>query len=146
MADDNITSLTINIMLIVVCMIGMLSGYLLLVNNEGRGEIFDPYPEISSFNYNLTSVANSTLLDRSNLNANLTTAYNPELAISGADQSGNAIAGNNRQLAQQGLIALSVFGTLIFGNLWTTIIWGILLGLFSSLMTYYFIKWIRTGQ
>ncbi len=146
MAEKNITALTINIVLIGLVLLGMISVYVLTVNNEGRGEIFDDYPEIESFNINLTSQYEDKVVSTANINSNLSAAYNPELAISAADQSGNAMALNLQDLTTLTWNSMSVFMALIFGSLWSTLLSGIIGALITYLFTYYFIAWIRSGR
>jgi len=147
MADNNITSLTISSLLVGVLALAMLSSYILLVNNEGRGEIFDDYPEIEEFNLNLTNkYTNGQIIEVSNINSNLSADYNPELAISAADQSGNAIAINLQNLITITWASLGVFGTLLFGSIYTTVLSTLIISIIGYLITAYFIKFIRTGQ
>jgi hypothetical protein len=144
MAEDNITSYTISFLLIGLVTMGMLSAFILLVNNEGRGEIFDPYPEIETFNQNLTGIYEGQLVDTVDVNTNLSSNYNPELSISSADRSGNAIGVGLQTLASATWTSLIVFGGLIFGSAWG-LLSGILIAIATSLFTYYLIKNIRTG-
>lgn len=145
MAENNITALTINLIYIGLVLLGLLSSYILIVNNEGRGEIFDDFPEIQDFNLNLTQTYSTDVVETANANTNLSAAYNPELAISAADQSGNAMALNQQVLTTEIWNSLAIFGGLIFGNIWTTLLSGIIGALLTYLFTYYFIKWIRSG-
>ncbi len=146
MADKNINALTINIVLVGLTLLGMISGYILVVNNEGRGEIFDGFPEIENFNLNLSSQYTTQVIDTANTNANLSALYNPELAISAADQSGNAMAINLQTLTTATWNSISVFFALIFGSIWTIILSGIIASLLTYTFTYYFIAWIRSGR
>ncbi len=145
MAEKNILALTINITMITFAMLGMLTFYIALVNNEGRGEIFDN-TDIEEFNLNLTSQYSSNVVDVANINTNLSAAYNPELSISAADQTGNAMALNQQQLTTIFLSSMSIFMGLIFGSIWTTILSGLILGLITFAFTYYFISVIRSGR
>ena len=147
MADKNITSLTINSLLVGVLMLALLSSYVLLVNNEGRGEIFDDYPEIEEFNLNITNQYTSgQVVETANINANLSADYNPELAISGADQSGNAIAINLQDIITITWTSLGVLGALLFGSIYTAVLSSLIIAIIGYLITAYFIKFIRTGQ
>lgn len=146
MADNNITALTINSLLIGVLALALVSSYVLLVNNEGRGEIFDDYPEIEEFNLNLTSAyGGGTLLETANINSNLSADYNPEIAISAADQSGNAIAINLQDIITITWTALSLLGSTLFGSIFATIS-TLIMTIVGFVVTAYFIKFIRTGQ
>lgn len=145
MADKNILALTINITMVTFAMLGMLTFYIALVNNEGRGEIFDN-TDIEEFNLNLTSQYASNIVDVANVNTNLSAAYNPELSISAADQTGNAMALNQQQLTTIFLSSMSIFMGLIFGSIWTTILSGLVLGLITFAFTYYFISVVRSGR
>lgn len=146
MAEQNITALTLNILFIGLTLLGMLSAYILIVNNEGQGEIFDDFPEIESFNLNFTSQFANQVIDTTNTNANLSALYNPELAISAADQSGNAMALNLQTLTTLLLNSISVFMALIFGSIWTIFLSGLIASIMTYLFTYYFISWIRSGR
>lgn len=147
MADNNITSFTINSLLVGILTLAMLSSYILLVNNEGRGEIFDEYPEIETFNLNLTSgYTDGQIIDVANINSNLSADYNPELSISAADQSGNAIAINLQNLITITWTSLGVLGVLLFGSIYTAVLSTLVISIIGYLITAYFIKFIRTGQ
>jgi hypothetical protein len=146
MADRNITALTINSLLIGILTLAMVASYVLLVNNEGRGEIFDDYPEIEEFNLNLSSTyGGATLLETANINSNLSADYNPEIAISAADQSGNAIAINLQDIITITWTALSLLGSILFGSIFATIS-TLIMTIIGFVITAYFIKFIRTGQ
>ena len=145
MAEKDIASLTINMTLILIVLMSMLSFYILIVNNEGRGEIFDAYPQIEGFNLNLTNQYTNQVIDVSNINANLSASYNPELAISAADQSGNAMALNKQDLFTNTWDSIALFGSMIFGSLWTITISGLIISLLTIRYSYLFIKWIRSG-
>ena len=145
MAEKNITALTINSLLVGVLALALISSYVLLVNNEGRGEIFEDYPEIEEFNLNLTNTYGGTLLDTANVNSNLSADYNPELAISAADQSGNAIAINLQDIITITWTTLSLLGSILFGSIFATIS-TIIMAIIGFVITAYFIKFIRTGQ
>lgn len=145
MAENDIGSLTINMVLILVVLMGLISFYIILVNNEGRGEIFDAHPQIESFNLNLTRQYTDNVVNVANINANLSAFYNPELAISAADQSGNAMALNKQNLFTNTWNSLSLFGSIILGSIWTTVISGLIIALLTVRYSYLFIKWIRSG-
>lgn len=146
MADKTITALTVNSLLVGLLLISLLSSYILLVNNEGRGEIFDDYPEIEAFNLNLTeSLTGQDLVDTANINSNLSAGYNPELAISAADQSGNAISINLQNIITIIWTALIVMGGLLFGSVFSTIS-TLIISIVGFITVAYFIKGIRTGQ
>jgi len=146
MADDNIKSFTINGLLIGLFLFSMVSAFVLLVNNEGRGEIFDGYPEISRLNTQLNSTyATGEPLEASNVNYNLSSNYNPELALSGADQSGNAININLSNLLRTTWNVLLVLGGFLFGSVFATIS-TVLMAIVGFSISYYFIKNVRTGS
>lgn len=146
MAEKTLTAFTINSLLIGVLLMGLLSSYILLVNNEGRGEIFDDFPIIESLNLNLTnSYTDGQILETTNINSNLSAQYNPELAISAADQSGNAIAINLQDLMKVIWALLIVLGTLLFGNVFTTLS-TLIISVVGIVIVAYFIKGIRTGS
>ena len=147
MADKNITSLTINSLLVGLLAMAMISSYVLLVNNEGRGEIFNNYPDIEKFNLNLTdSYTNGKLIETANINANLSADYNTELAISGADKSGNAIALGLQDLMIITWTSLGFFGPFLFGSIYMTALSTLIIAIIGYLIAAYFIKFIRTGQ
>lgn len=146
MAENNINALTTNFILIGLVLLGLTSVFIIIVNTEGQGEIFDNYPEIQSFNLNLSGQYAGQVVDTANTNTNLSASYNPELAISAADQSGNAMAINLQDLTTTTMNSISIFMGLIFGNLWTGLLSGIIIALVTYLFTYNFIKWIRSGQ
>ena len=145
MAENNISSLTINMVLILVVLMSLLSFYIIIVNNEGRGEIFNNYSQIESFNLNLTSSFANQVVDVANINTNLSASYNPELAISAADQSGNAMAINKQTLFTNTWGTITLFGGMILGSIWTTIISGLIAGIITIRYSYLFLKWIRSG-
>jgi len=146
MAENNITSFTINSLLIGLLIMALISSYVLLVNNEGRGEIFDDYPEIEEYNLNLTSVYTSgQLIETANINSNLSASYNPEASISGADQSGNAIAINLQDLITVVWASIGILGALLFGGVYRAILSTLIITVIGFVSTYYFIKFIRTG-
>jgi len=146
MADKTLTSLTINSLLIGLLLMGLLSSYILLVNNEGREEIFDAYPEIEAFNLNLTeSITGQQIVDTANINSNLSADYNPEIAISAADQSGNAISINLQNIITIVWTALTILGSLLFGTVFRAIT-SLIIAMVGFITVAYFIKGIRTGQ
>ncbi len=146
MAENNLLALTLNILFIGLTLLGMLSGYVLLTNSEGRGEIFDNFPDIESFNLNLTSIYSNNVVDTSNTNTNISGLYNPEtLSVSGADQSGNAMALNQQELMTLTWNSLSIFMSFVFGIIWTIFLSGVILSILTFLITDYLIKKIRTG-
>jgi hypothetical protein len=147
MADKTITSLTINSLLVGLLALAMISSYVLLVNNEGREEIFNDYPDIEKFNLNLSDTyTNGENLKVANINANLSADYNTELAISGADKSGNAIATSLQDLVTITWISLRILGVLLFGSIYMTVLSTLIISIIGYLITAYFIKFIRTGQ
>ena len=147
MAENNITSFTINSLLVGLLTMALISSYVLLVNNEGRGEIFDDYPDIERYNLNLTgSYTNGQLIETANINSNLSADYNPEISISSADQSGNAIAINLQDLVTITWASIGFIGALLFGNIYTTVLSALIISIIGFLITAYFIKFIRTGQ
>jgi len=146
MAEKTITGLAINSILVGLLTLAMISSYMLLVNNEGRGEIFDEYPEVEDFNLNLSSTyTGGTLLETANINSNLSANYNPEIAISAADQSGNAISINLENIITVSWAAMMALGSLIFGNVFIAIS-SLLVAIIGFVAVAYFIKGIRTGQ
>ena len=146
MAENNITSFTINSLLIGLLIMALISSYVLLVNNEGRGEIFDDYPEIEEYNLNLTSVYTSgQLIETANINSNLSASYNPEVSISGADQSGNAIAINLQDLITVVWASIGILGALLFGGVYRAVLSTLIITVIGFVSTYYFIKFIRIG-
>lgn len=145
MAENNLTSLTINSILIGLFVLGLVGSYVLMTNNEGRGEIFDDYPEIEEFHLDLQNkITNGTVVETANVNSNLSARYDPELAISAADQSGNAININLQNLISVVWSAIVVMGGFVFGNIFY-VISGVLLAVIGYLVVYYSIKFIRTG-
>lgn len=146
MAENNINALTTNIILIGLVLLGMTSVFIIIANTEGQAEIFDDFPEIQSFNLNLSSQYANDVVDTSNTNTNLSASYNPELAISAADQSGNAMAINLQTVTTNTINSISTYMGLVFGNVWTGTLSGIVIALITYLFTYNFIKWIRSGN
>lgn len=147
MAEGNLTNFTINMLLIGLLVLSLVSSYVLLVNNEGRGEIFDPYPEIEAYNLQIEEVfTNGNLLETANINSNLSANYNPEISLSGADQSGNAVSINLQNAAKTILATLSVLGSLLFGGVYRAVISVILSTIIGFLLASYLIKAIRTGD
>ncbi len=145
MAKETITAFTINTLWIGLLIVSLLSSYILLVNNEGRGEIFDDFPEIEQFNMNLTNIyTGGQLVDTANINSNLTATYNPEIAISAADQSGNAISINLQNLVTLTWTALNLLGAMLFGSVFRTLS-TLITAIVGFVVAAYFIKGIRTG-
>lgn len=145
MAEDNINSFTINILLIGFLFLGLISFFVLVAQSEGRGEIFDNYSQINTIRSNFTNQFGDDLIETANINSNLSADYNPELAISAADQSGNAI-GVNLQFRVKDMVSLFFsVGGIIFGNVFSGLIAGLLIAFISYTFTYYLIKWIRSG-
>lgn len=145
MAENNLNSHITEYILIGLLLLGLISSFIIIVNSEGQGEIFDDFPEIQSFNLNLSNQYATEVVDVANTNTNLSASYNPELAISAADQSGNAMAINLQDLATNTINSVSILFGLIFGNLWIGTISGIVMALIFYKITYLFIKWIRSG-
>jgi hypothetical protein len=147
MAEQTITSLTINTLLIGIVMLGLISSYVLLVNNEGRSEIFDEYPEIEAYKLNVSSIyTDGQLMETANVNSNLSANYNPEFSQSGADQSGNAISVNLQNIVTITFTTIGLLGSMLFGNVYTSIISTILFSVLGYIIVAYTIKAIRTGQ
>ncbi len=146
MATSNLLGLVTGVFFIGLFLMSMLTGYILLTNNEGRGEIFDNFEEFENLNLNLQSNLTGGVQTLSNVNINLSSNYNPELAISAADQSGNAMASNSMSFTTEIWNSMSVFMGLIFGNVWTTALSVILISLVVFLGSFYFIKFIRSGN
>lgn len=145
MAERTISTFTVNMIIIGLALLSMLSTYVLMVNNEGQGEIFDDYPEISEFNLNLSNSFQGDVVNTANTNINLSAKYNPELAISAADQSGNAMALNLQTLFTLMFSFISVFFGLVFGNIWI-VLSGLVGSIIAFIYTYRFISWIRSGR
>ncbi len=146
MADKTLTALTINSLLILMLMLGLTSFYVLTVNNEGQGQIFDDYPEIENLNLNITNtLTDGQIIDIANTNSNLSADYNPEIAISAADQSGNAISINLQNIINIAWSALLVLGSLVFGSVFS-LVSSIIMAALAFVITAYFIKGIRTGS
>lgn len=146
MADNNsLTGTLINFFLIGLFLLSMTAGYISLVNSEGRGEIFDGYEAFENLNLglkqNLTGIQGI-----GNINANLSSKYNPELAISAADQTGNAMGINIWDLVVGSFNSISIFFGLIFGNVWTGTLSILLSGLLITLLGMYLVKFIRRGD
>ena len=147
MAENNtLIGLSLNILWIGLFLMSMVTGYVLLVNSEGQGDMFDGYEEFTGFNRNLTSQLTGDIKNVANTNNNLSATYNPELAISAADQSGNAIGINMQDLTVDVWNSISKFGGLIFGNIWTATLSIILSSILIMLFSYYLLRWIRSGN
>lgn len=146
MAEDTITSFVISTLLIGLLALSLISSYVLLVNNEGHGSDFDNYPEIEQFNLNLSNAySDGKIIETANINSNLSADYNPELSLSGADQSGNAVAINLQNLATMTWSTLGILGALLFGSIYTGILSGLVIAIVGFISTAYLIKAIRTG-
>lgn len=146
MAEDTITSFVISTLLIGLLALSLISSYVLLVNNEGHGSDFDNYPEIEQFNLNLSNAySDGKIIETANINSNLSADYNPELSLSGADQSGNAVAINLQNLATMTWSTLGILGSLLFGSIYTGILSGLVIAIVGFISTAYLIKAIRTG-
>lgn len=145
MAENNIDAAVRNYLLIGLVLLGLTSAYIIIVNIEGRGEIFDNYPEIQSFNLNLSDHYSGEVVDVANININLSALYNPELTISGADQSGNAMTLGLQDLTTNTINSVGIYFSLIFGNLWTAVLSGFVIALAAYHFTYLFVKLVRSG-
>jgi len=147
MAERTLTTLTVNLLLVGMLIMGLVGFYVLLVNNEGRGELFDEYPEVEAYNLEVQSTfANETLLETSNVNANISSEYNTEISQSGGDRSGNAIGTNLRNIISTSWATFGFLGYILFGNIYTSIISGLIVSILGYFITAYFIKAIRMGQ
>jgi len=147
MVDKNLTSLTINTLLIGVLVIGLISSYVLLVNNEGYGSMFDNYTDIKDYNLNFTnSYTDGRLIETSNINSNISANYNPELSQSGGDQSGNAIAINLQDLITLTWTTLGFLGFILFGSIYSSFISILVMSIIGYITVAYIIKAIRTGE
>lgn len=144
--DSNLLGFSLNWILIGLFLMSMISGYVLLVNNEGKGEIFDEFDWIQNLNFNLTNQLTGKLQDTANINMNLSANYNPELAISAADQSGNAIGINLIDMVTGTWNIMSSIASIIFGNIWTLILSIIFAALFAWVGLYYLVRFIRSGN
>jgi len=146
MAEQTLTNWTINSILIVLLTLGLVSSFTLLVNNEGRGEIFDDYPDIQRLNLNLTnSITGSEMLETANVNSNLTADYNAEASLSGADRTGNAIAVNLQNIVSIMWVSLGVLGSLLFGSIYRGILSGLIIAITGFTSVALALKSIRTG-
>ena len=146
MAEQSITSLTINSILIGVLLMGLLGSYVLLVNNEGHGDIFDEYPEIQAYNLNITETyGGDEFIEVANINSNISSEYNTEISQSGGDRSGNAIGINLQNMITLTWGTLGFLGYVLFGNIYTTILSGLVMSVIGYLSVAYLIKFIRNG-
>lgn len=147
MAEQTLTSLTINSLLIGLLVMGLISSYVLLVNNEGRGEIFDDYPEVESYNLQVSELYNDgNLLETANINSNISADYNSEISQSGADKSGNAIAINLQDLTKITWASISFLGIILFGNIYAATLSVLVVSVIGLISVAYILKAIRTGQ
>ena len=146
MGTSNIVDLLTGIFFIGLFFLSMISGAILLINNEGRGEIFEGYEEFESFNLNLSNALTGNTQELGNININLSANYNPELAISAACQSCNDMAGISASFMTETWDLLSVFIGLIFGNVWTTTLSLLVSSILLVLISFYFVKFIRSGN
>ena len=146
MAQQTLTALAINSLLVGLLLMSLISGYVLLVNNEGRGEIFNNYPEIESYNLELRSIyTDEELLTTANINSNISADYNTEISQSGGDRSGNAIAINLQNLINITWTTLGFVGYLLFGTVYG-LISTVLISVIGYITVAYIIKSIRTGE
>lgn len=145
MASDNLKGMTMNIFMGGFLLLAMISSFVLLANNEGRGEIFDGYEGFEEFNMNLSHSMGADVMTVADQNLNTSLDYDATGSDSGADKQGNAMGANFKDLAVNSFKNISVFFGMIFGNLWTLVISGILSGILILYLGYYLIKWIRTG-
>lgn len=146
MAEDNLAAMAVSFLLIGIVIFGGLSFFISLANNEGRGEILEEFPEIENLRNNYSNVYTSgQLIETVNINSNLSANYNPELAISGADQSGNAIQTNLQNIVTSVLVLGNVLVFVLFGNIVGQIIFGLITTAVGIYASYYFIKNIRQG-
>lgn len=147
MAERNLTSFLINSLLIGIVILGSLTFYISLANNEGRGEIFDGYEDIEALNQNFTNIyTNGELIENANINSNLSANYNPEFSVSGADKSGNAIQINLQDLASSTWALIGVLANILFGSVVGAIISSFIIAIVAFSITFYVIKNIRTGD
>lgn len=145
MAEDSLYSVYTNAILMSLLTLALASFLILLVNNEGYGHIFDNDSRLDSFNMNVKSYLANDTIDKMNLNINLTSEYDPELAISAADMTGNSMAINTEQIIATLWIQLALFGSIIFGNVWTTLISGFVLSLLTGWVAFLIVRFIRSG-
>lgn len=146
MAEQTLTSFTINSLLIGVLIMGLISSYVLFVNNEGYGSMFNKYPDVEKYNLELNSIYNeSKILKTANINSNLSADYNPEVSQSGADKTGNAISINLQDIITLTWTSIGFLGTILFGNIYTGIISVLVSSIIGYLVASYVIKAIRTG-
>jgi len=145
MVQDSMSGLTIKSLLIGVVLMGMLTFYISLANNEGQGDIFNDYPDLNTLNQNITNVyTDGDLIETANVNSNLSATYNPELAISSADQSGNAISINLQDITTTTWSLMGVLFNLMFGSA-GRVLFTLMMSILAIATTYYFIKSVRTG-
>lgn len=145
MAEDNITSWTVNTAIIGLLTLSLISFFVIMANSEGQDDIFDGYDNIEGYRLNLSStVSNGQLLDTSNANLNLSASYDAEGTVSGVSKTGNVIATNLQALVSVTWSTLMVLGSLLFGSVFSTIS-SLLIGIIGTFSVYYIIKNIRTG-
>ncbi len=144
--SDNITTFLANTLFVGLLLLGLTSFYILTANNEGRGEIFDGFPEVQSLNLQSgQQFTDGGLLETANINSNLSADYNPEIAISAADQSGNAIVIGLQDIITETWTVLASLIKLIFGNVVGLIISTLVIAITGYLVVDLFIKKIRQG-
>ncbi len=143
--NTSITGLLMNVFFIGLFLFSMISGYVTLVNSEGRGEIFDGFEKFEGLNLELSNNL-GVVQAKSNINNNLSSTYNPELAISAADQSGNAMGINVQNITIGVWNSVSQFGGLIFGNVWTATLSELLTSILISLFSLSMVRFIRRGD
>lgn len=145
MVQDSGSGLAIKMLLMSVVLMGMLTFYISLANNEGQGHIFNNYSDLQTLNQNITNTyTDGDLIQKVNINSNLSATYNPELAISSADQSGNAISINLQDITTTTWSLLGVLFNLMFGSA-GRILFTLGTTILGIATTYYFIKSVRTG-
>lgn len=148
MVELNLTKFAIVSLVIVVFIFGMISSFVLLANNEGRGEIFDAYPEIQSYNLKLGNsiVENESLITTSNINLNISSEYNPEISQSGGDKSGNAVGINLNNIITIAWTSLGFLGYLLFGNIYMGVLSSLIMTIVGFVTASLLIKAIRSGD
>lgn len=146
MAEDNISSAAVNFIMLGLLILSLVTFMTTFINNEGRGEVFADYPEIERLQLNSSQIVGAKVINETNNNINLSIDYNTELAFSGGDQTANAFSINLFQIIEISLISLSILGSLIFGNIYLTLLSGVVSAIAFIYATRLFNKFIRTGQ
>lgn len=145
MADKTVLGLSTNFLLIGLFLVSLVTGYFLIVADEGQEEILEGYEIFGEISDNLSSYMTNESVILSNKNMNLSSAYNPELAISAADQTGNAMSLNMFEVSKEIWSESGKFFGLLFGSVWTKTISLLLISILVLTAGYYSVKWLRNG-